>query len=80
MRMRRLFKYETRRGDFYLCQSDDGRFHPCFENEALGSYETIHQALEDLEGGYTFWPSVGDPSAFNIPGDLEDWERLFLES
>lgn len=78
--MRKLFAHKTRSGTFYLCESNDGRFHPCFEDEALGSYANIHQALEDLEGGHTFWPTIGDPSALDIPADLEDWERLHPES
>ena len=75
--MKKLFAYKTRCGTFYLSQSSDGRFHPCVDDESLGSYLTIQQALEDLVGGHTFWPSSGEPSLLNIPDTLEGWQRLY---
>ncbi|MCW8092120.1 hypothetical protein [Alteromonas sp. ASW11-130] len=71
-----LFKWNTRAGTFYICQSADGKFHPVFENESLGSYSQAWQAAEDLAGGHTFSNSAGvDTSELSIPDHTNDWER-----
>jgi hypothetical protein len=46
--MKALLKHQTRIGTFYVAQSQDGRFHPVFDNEDLGSYANIMQAVDDL--------------------------------
>lgn len=75
--MRKLYAYRTRIGTFYIAEHN-GRFHPVFEEESLGSYATTQQAAGDLAGGHTFSPSSGrDTSKLGIPDDLSEWERLF---
>ena len=37
--MKLLYKFDTRVGTFYIGQSRDGRFHPIFDDESLGSYK-----------------------------------------
>ena len=74
--MRKLYVYKTRVGPFYIAEHN-GRFHPIFSEESLGSYATPQQAAEDLAGGHTFTPSSGhDTSELGIPDDLSEWERL----
>ncbi|GAB5387018.1 MAG: hypothetical protein Alis3KO_41410 [Aliiglaciecola sp.] len=71
------YKWNTRIGTFYICQSRDGRFHPVFENESLGSYAQAWQAAEDLAGGHTFSISSGeDTSELEIPDHSDEWERI----
>ena len=53
MKFELLYKYETRVGPFFIGRSDDGRFHPIFDNESLGSYAKALQAIDDLAGGHT---------------------------
>lgn len=75
--MKLLLKWNTKVGTFYIGQSKDGRFHPIYENESLGSYYQPWQATEDLAGGYTFSPSNGiDTSELGIPEHSSDWERV----
>lgn len=71
--MKRCYAYRTRVGTFRIAQQPDGRWQALFEDEALGSYATPQQAIEDLAGGYTFWPSCGDPSQFGLPEELAGW-------
>lgn len=75
--MRKLYVCKTKVGPFYIAEHN-GRFHPVFAEESLGSYATPQQAVEDLAGGHTFTPSSGyDASELGIPDDLSEWERLF---
>jgi hypothetical protein len=75
--MKKLYVYKTRVGAFYIAEHN-GRFHPVFEEQSLGSYATPQQAAEDLAGGHTFTPSTGtDTAELNIPDDISEWERLF---
>jgi hypothetical protein len=74
--MKILYSWKTRVGNFYIALSQDGRFHPVFDDESLGSYATAQQAAEDLAGGHTFSPSNGvDTSMLGIPEDVTDWVR-----
>lgn len=75
--MTNRYKFPTRVGTFYLAEHE-GRFHPIFDDESLGSYATAEQALEDLVGGHTFTPGDGsfDTAELGIPDSLAEWERM----
>jgi hypothetical protein len=79
--MRLLLKFDTRVGTFYIGQSPDGRFHPVFDDESLGSYAHDWQATDDLANNATFsvlHPSTGkllDTSTLGIPDSPREWER-----
>ena len=61
---------------FYICEYN-GRFHPLFDEESLGSYINVMQAAEDLAGGHTFSISTGhDTARLGIPEDISEWTRL----
>ncbi len=80
MRFRLIRYYETTAGTFYIGQSDDGRFHPVYNGESLGSYATDWQAAEDLAHGGTgavFDARTGKPlntAQLGIPDSVRDWE------
>ena len=75
--MRKLYVCTTRVGPFYIAQSSDGRFHPVYRDENLGSYSTAQQAAEDLAGGHTFTVGGGiDSARLGIPQDVSEWERV----
>ena len=80
MRFKHLYSFETRVGTFYISQSTDGRFHPVYDDESLGSYKHPWQAAEDLAGDHTFTCMFGaqvlDTSLLGISADLSDWTRL----
>jgi len=70
--VRKLFFFKTRVGTFYIAERN-GRFHPVFDDESLGSYGTAQQAAEDLAGGHTFSISGGiDSSKLGIPEDVSE--------
>jgi len=79
--MKILLYCKTKAGTFYIGQSRDGRFHPIYDDEDLGSYSRIYQATEDLAMNATFsvlHKSTGkllDTSELGIPEDPEEWER-----
>jgi len=74
--MQLLYVFHTKIGPFYIGEQD-GRFHPIFDDESLGSYAQDWQAAEDLAGGYTFSISSGiDTETLGIPEDLKEWEKL----
>lgn len=75
--MKPLYKWKTKVGTFYIAQSSDGRFHPVFEGQSLGSYSQPWQAAEDLAGGHTFSVSSGiDTSELGIPEHQSEWEPV----
>lgn len=74
--MKKLYKFETRVGSFYIWQGSDG-FHPSLEDgKWLGHYETPQQAIYALANGETFWPDDIDPSTAGLSEDVDDWELL----
>jgi hypothetical protein len=78
--MRKLYVYETPAGAFYIAEQN-GRFHPVFQEQSLGSYATAQQAAEDLAGGHTFsLPGGIDPSDLGVPEELEDWVKITPEA
>lgn len=75
--MKLLYKFNTSVGLFYIGQSPDGRFHPIYENQSLGSYAQPWQAAEDLAGGHTFSVAgVEDTAVLGIPEHHSDWEQI----
>ena len=76
MTLKKLYCWRTRIGMFYIAQSNDGRFHPVYDDESLGSYAPAQQAAEDLAGGHTFSISSGiDTADLGIPDEISDWNR-----
>ena len=74
--MELLYVFNTRIGPFYIGE-ENGRFHPIFDDESLGSYTQSWQAAEDLAGGHTFSISRGiDTATLGIPAELGEWERM----
>lgn len=73
------YAHATRVGTFYIVPRN-GRWHAMFEDEDLGSYHSPQHALDDLAGGTTYWPSVGNPEKFNLPDELGDWTFTPLRS
>ncbi|MDO8903986.1 hypothetical protein [Hydrogenophaga sp.] len=69
-----LVGYMTKKGPVFIGQSLDGRFHPMWKNESLGSYHSVIAAIDDVAGGHTFSPSDGtDMDSLEISGDPGDW-------
>jgi len=80
--MKQLLKWKTKIGTFFIAQSTDGRFHPVFDDEDLGSYISIAHAVEDLVNDVTFsvlhpeTSELVDTSVLGIPEDPHEWNRV----
>src|SRR6059036_2927744 len=70
--MRKMYVYRTAIGSFYIVEHE-GKFHPMFNSQLFGSYDTPQQAAEHLADGHTFISYGTDISALGIPADLTDW-------
>lgn len=74
--MKLLYVFHTRIGPFYIGERN-GRFHPIYDDEDLGSYANAQQAAEDVAGGHTFSISSGiDTATLGIPEELGEWEKV----
>lgn len=82
MRFELLYRCETKAGTFYIGRSEDGRYHPIYDDESYGSYARPSQASEDLAYNATFsilHSSTGkllDTSRLGIPAHVSQWERI----
>ncbi|MEW8535827.1 MAG: hypothetical protein AB2565_12900 [Candidatus Thiodiazotropha endolucinida] len=80
--MKLLLKWKTKIGIFFIAQSLDGRFHPVFDDEDLGSYVSIVHAVEDLANDATFsvlhpeTSELVDTSDLGIPEDPNEWKQV----
>ncbi len=80
--MRLLLSCNSSAGTFYIGQSSDGRFHPIYDGEDLGSYWSIDQAIDDLCMNATFsvlhseTGEMLDTSEIGLEEDPLDWSRM----
>ena len=74
MQITLIIGYKTRKGTAFIGRSADGRYHPMWQDESLGSYHNLTGAVEDMAGGHVFTPSDGtDTGSLGISPDPEDW-------
>lgn len=72
---RLLIAHPTPRGPVFIAIGDDGRYHPVWKHQDLGSYPSAAAAVDDVAGGHTFSPSDGtDLGALGISSDIGDWQ------
>lgn len=74
MKINLLIGHKTKRGTAFIGRSADGRYHPMWQDESLGSYHNITGAVEDMAGGHVFTPSDGtDTGSLGLSSDPGDW-------
>jgi len=74
MKITLLIGHKTHMGTAFIGRSGDGRYHPMWRDESLGSYHNITGAVEDMAGGHVFTPSDGtDMGSLGLSDDLGDW-------
>ena len=74
--MRKLYVHKTAVGAFYIAEQD-GRFHPLFRDENLGSYATTQLAVDNLTAGRNLTSLGGlDTATLAIPNRVQEWARL----
>lgn len=72
--MKYLLGFETRLGPVFIGQTADGRYHPLWKGESLGSYADAVGAIDDVAGGHTYSPSDGtDLDSLEISRDIGFW-------
>ncbi len=80
--MKLIYVCKTKVGPFYIGRSSDGKFHPIYNDDSLGSYNQDWQAVEDLSMNATFsalHPETGellDTSELGIPEHPSEWSRI----
>jgi hypothetical protein len=73
--MCKLYVYQTRIGPVFIAYAN-GRYRAVFENEPLGSYDTVEQAAQHLSGQHRFMVADGvDTGTLGIPANLRRWEN-----
>jgi hypothetical protein len=66
--------YTNALGAWSIARGDDGRWHPMFGNESLGSFHCPEAALGSLCIGAVWFPKNGlDPATAALPDSLEAW-------
>lgn len=74
MKITLLYGHQTIKGPVFIGQSSDGRFHPMWQGESLGSYHSVIGAAESVSVGHVFTPPDGtDMGSLGIPSDLQLW-------
>lgn len=69
-----IIGFETIKGTVFIARSQDGRYHPIWKGDSLGSYAKLTGAVEDAAGGHVFTPSDGtDMASLGISSDPSDW-------
>lgn len=72
--MKLIYYADTSAGRFFIGESKDGRYHPIYDDESLGSYHSIPALLDDLCRGHTFSTSNSiDTSTLRIPEEIAEW-------
>lgn len=75
--MKLLLTHQTAKGPVFIGHTSNGRFHPVWKGESLGSYQSAAAAIDDVAGGHTFSPSDGtDTAALGISDDIADWSPV----
>lgn len=75
-RIQLLLGYQTAKGPVFIGRTADGRFHPLWKEETLGSYPSIAAALDDVAGGHCKSPADGtDLDSLEISADIGRWEQ-----
>jgi hypothetical protein len=79
--MKKMLCFNTAAGMFYIGRSVDGRFHPIYNNESLGSYATAEKAIEDLAANATHSAlhyqtrALVDTSKLGISSYISEWKK-----
>ena len=75
--MKLLLMHETKKGTAFIGQTPDGRFHPVWDNERLGSYDSAKQAIYAIANGHCDTAfNVSDFSELGLSEDVGDWVRI----
>lgn len=80
--MRILLSQPTTIGTFYLGQSSDRKYHPIFNDESLGSYSSVQDAVDSLLNNKVpvldnDTNKLVDTSTLDIPENYIEWDSVY---
>lgn len=81
--MRILISYPTEVGIFDIGQDENRKYHPIFNEDSLGVYSSIQEAVDNLVNNSTlavFHPETNeqiDTSKLGIPQDYTQWDMAY---
>ncbi|WP_072682319.1 hypothetical protein [Arcobacter sp. LA11] len=81
--MRILLSYPTDAGIFDIGQSVDKKYHPIYNDESLGSYSSVQEAVDSLLNNETAsvkhfeTKELIDTSKLGIPEDYTQWDSNY---
>ena len=81
--MRIILSYPTNIGTFDLGQSLDKKYHILFDDESLGNYNSIQEAVDNLIENKTSpifnndTKEAIDTSTLGIPSDYTQWDTAY---
>jgi hypothetical protein len=75
--MNNFWRYRTAKGCFRIVARLDS-VESWFEEERLGTYELVGDAIRELVSDNKVWPGCGMPSVLGVPDDLLKWEFVEL--
>jgi hypothetical protein len=81
--MRILLSYPTEIGIFDIGQCEERKYHPIFNDESLGSYASIQEAVDNLVANKTVTiihfetKEKIDTSKLDIPQDYTQWDCAY---
>lgn len=82
-KMRTLLSYPTNIGIFDVGQSEDKKYHIIFDDESLGAFDSIQEAVDQLINNQTspiFHQDSKekiDTSNLGIPKDYTQWDSAY---
>lgn len=78
--MHRFLKFDSTAGTFYVARDDVRQIHILFNDESVGIYEDIADAVESFvneSGFYILHPELAyplDTFDLSIPDDISGWD------
>lgn len=81
--MRILISYPTKIGIFDIAQANDKKYHPVFNEDSLGSFDTVQDAVDALVSNNTSevidpeTRKVVDTSSLGISEDYLEWDTNY---
>lgn len=78
--MTKILSFKSTAGMFYVARDGKGRFHILFNDESMGKYDDMVEAIESFvneSGFFIVHPEMGyplDTFDLGIPDDISGWQ------
>lgn len=71
-----MWKYQSKKGVFWIKKNPDGRYALGVESECLGNYHSPQAAADDVFCCVTGYAPWDDQGTVDQPTDLGEWEKV----